>query len=301
MKKWLKQRLGTLFHFGQRFGVDILPRHFYSEIPDFRRLRSTTAWQAPYSMQFVLGSDIERQSATIREWLREIEPRQLASLHDEACRENGAVGYGKIEAQILYAFVRRNRPARIFQVGAGVATAICLRAARECGYRPEVTCVDPYPSEYLKRADVRLIAEPVENLGSYWIDELQSGDLFFVDSTHTLGPAGECTRIICDLLPRLKAGVYVHFHDIFLPFDFSPRLMTQLFFWHETALLLAFLTLNPNFEICASLSMLHHANANELSKMLSNYEPEPMKNGLSAGQGDFPSSIYLRRREFDPK
>lgn len=51
-------------------------------------------------------------------------------------------------------------------------------------------------------------------------------------------------------MPRLKSGVYIHFHDIFYPFEY-PK---EWFFkenrtWNELYLLRAFLMYNFNYEI----------------------------------------------------
>jgi len=58
LKQQLKQILRRIFELGQRFKVDILPRHFYSEIPSIPLLRSTTAWRRPLSMDRIAGADI---------------------------------------------------------------------------------------------------------------------------------------------------------------------------------------------------------------------------------------------------
>jgi hypothetical protein len=99
-----------------------------------------------------------------------------------------------------------------------------LQNSRE-GYQPEIMCVEPYPNDFLKEQSkqgiIELIDSPVEELTVDLVSTLQEGDLFFVDSTHTLGPAGESSRIILELLPRLNKGVYIHFHDIWFPFDYK--------------------------------------------------------------------------------
>jgi predicted O-methyltransferase YrrM len=298
-KAFLKGSLVKAFHLGQRLGVDVLPRHFYSEIPSIAKLKQTEAWRHPYSMIGVQGVDLGSQLEFVRSVVTP-EVAQYLSQHDvrgEASRENGAVGYGPVEAQMLFAFAATKRPQRIVQIGCGVSTAICIAAGKFAGYRPEITCIEPYPTDFLQRAaqsgDIQLIRQPVENIGVDFLKELQSGDLFFVDSTHTLGPAGEVTRIITEMLPRISRGCFVHFHDIFFPYDYSPRLLAEaMFFWHESALLHAFLCMNPSYRIAASLSMLHNGRAADLQTLFSKYAPMKMSHGIG-GEGDFPSSTYL--------
>lgn len=294
-----KRLLVNAFHFGQRLGFDLLPRHFYSEVPDIRQLRSTDAWRRPYSMTGVGGADVEQQLEFVRGAVTSDLRDHFAScdVHAEANRANGAEGYGKIEAQMLFAFVATHRPQRILQVGCGVSTALCLAGGDFSGYAPEITCIEPYPTRFLQAAadsgKLRLYQEKVENMSLDTLDLLQAGDLLFIDSTHTLGPAGEVTRIILEMLPRLRKGVYVHFHDIVFPYDYSPWILEKtLFFWHESPLLHAFLCMNPAYRIRASLSMLHHERLEAMTTTFVDYRPMNMTDG-TGGSGDFPSSIYL--------
>ncbi len=133
-----KRSLAVVFGWLQRFGVDLLPRHFYSSIPDIRQLRSEPRWRAPRTFVGVQGSDVAEQLRFLGSLITPDVARRLRSgdVYRDACSENGAPGYGPVEADVLYAFVRSLRPSKIVQVGAGVSTAVILTAAREAGYTP---------------------------------------------------------------------------------------------------------------------------------------------------------------------
>ncbi len=296
-----KRALRRLFELAQRCRFDILPRYFYSEIPDIRFLKSTTGWRDPRSL-VGLRCDLDRQLAWVDECTKNYRAAlQSFEIHKTAVRTNGSSeGYGEVEADFLYCFVRAHRPSQILQVGCGVSTAVCLRAAADEGYRPKIICIEPYPTEFLRRegaaARIELVPKKLEDVGADCITALHSGDLFFVDSSHTLAPAGEVNLIVLEMLPRLAVGVRAHFHDITFPYDYAPdTLSSALFFTHETALLYAFLSMNPSFEIEASLSMLHHRRLPDLKRIFTDMNPMPFDQGLSLGGGQFPTSIYLRR------
>jgi predicted O-methyltransferase YrrM len=307
MRRWLKsagkRASERMFHTFQGLGLDVLPRHFYSEIPHIAKLRGSDHWRQPNSMIGVNGVDVDAQLAFVRSLMTDEVRARLAQddIHAQACRENGEPGYGRVEADVLYSLIRTTRPARIVQIGCGVSTAVILAAARDAGYAPKLLAVDPFPTDYLRRlaaaGSIDLLAKPVEALGWEPLLALGPGDLFFVDSTHTLGPAGEVSRIILEMLPRLDNGVLAHFHDIYFPYDYPTDILDgALFFSHESPLLHAFLVNNPRFEILVSLSMLHHQRPVPLGLLVRAYEPRPMTHGLSAGPGHFPSSLYLRVR-----
>ena len=72
-------------------------------------------------------------------------------VYADACLVNGAVGYGPVEAEVLYSYTIRHRPQRVVQIGAGVATAIFLAAAEAAEYRLDITCIDPFPTPHTQR------------------------------------------------------------------------------------------------------------------------------------------------------
>ena len=58
------------------------------------------------------------------------------------------------------------------------------------------------------------------------------------------------TRIVLDLLPLVAPGVLVHFHDIFLPYEYpSAWVLEERRAWAEQYLLQAFLAFNAAFEV----------------------------------------------------
>jgi hypothetical protein len=86
----LKVGIHGVFVAGQRFGVDILPPHFYSSIPSVRELRSSDSWRTPMTMVGVNGVAIESQVEFLQSWCGPYRDRlQRGGIHEYACRENG--------------------------------------------------------------------------------------------------------------------------------------------------------------------------------------------------------------------
>ena len=73
----------------------------------------------------------------------------INNVHDKAIRDNQSDGFGRIEADILYAFIRSLKPKKIVQIGCGVSTAICINASKFSDYCPHILCIEPYPNNYL--------------------------------------------------------------------------------------------------------------------------------------------------------
>jgi hypothetical protein len=292
--------LRKLFEAGQRVGVDILPRHFYSAIPDVRALRRTSDWRGPRSLDAVQGADIDSQVRAFAGCFTDEIRHALGSrdVYADACRDSGAIGYGPVEADVLFAFIAHHKPPRIVQVGAGVSTAVLLAAATFVEYEPQIICIDPYPTEFLRvQAEARhieLIDRPAQSVPASDLADVGNGGLLFVDSTHTVKPGSEVNTVVLEVLPRLPSGARAHFHDITLPYDYSANLLDDaVFFWNETALLLAYLTANPRAAIHFSLSMLQHSRTPALGEAVARYKPAPFEDGIRVGAGDFPSSTYI--------
>jgi len=301
VKELGKRGLRLVFETGQCFGVDLLPRHFYSEIPDIRELKKDQDWKRPYSMVGIGGSELDQQLDFVAQCCcDELVARQRkGDISDRACTRNGEAGFGPVEADFLFCFIASKRPRRIVQIGCGVSTAVILAAAEEAGYRPQITCIDPFPTQFLREEDkngvITLISEKAEQVSLETMTEIGADDFLFVDSSHTLRPGGHVSKIILEVLPRLAAGCWVHFHDIWFPYDYPYKILNQaLFFWHESVLLHAFLADNWKYEICASLCMLHHSRPEKLGHWLPNYRPARHDHGVRLSEGHFPTSIYLR-------
>jgi predicted O-methyltransferase YrrM len=302
LRRIFKSMLRWVFEHGQRLGIDILPRHYYSEIPDVAQLRTDPTWRRPFSLVGIQGIDIADQLEVLAQWC----PAAIverADVYPEACRQNREVGYGPIEAQVLYCYIHAVRPRRVIQVGCGVSTAVMLRASRDAGYEPCLTCIEPYPSDYLRErssaGEVELIEERAESVDLRRFDELSDGDLLFIDSTHTVKPGSEVNRLVLDVLPTLPRGCFVHFHDIYWPHGYSPGLLSEdLFFWNESALVQALLVNNSRVTVRVCMSVLHDRAPAEVQRILPAYRPAADVDGLLPGQWQkqdvhFPSAAYF--------
>jgi Methyltransferase domain len=301
LKNLGKRQLRRLFEGVQRCGFDLLPRHLYSQVPDIRELRADDSWKAPRTMIGVQGSELATQFDFVETCCppKTIERLGQNDVHALACEINGEAGFGVPDTEFLYSFIRTIQPKKIMQVGCGVSTAVMLVAAAEAHYQPEIVCVEPYPTEFLVRADrdraIRLVKARAQDVPLTTLTDLGDEGFLFVDSTHTVKPGSEVNRLVLEVLPRLSAGDWVHFHDIYFPYDYQRGLLEdELFFSSESVLLHAFLIYNRSFAIRAALSMLHFGDRERLERLLPHYRPARDDHGLRKSAGHFPGSTYLQ-------
>ena len=249
-----------------RLGFDVVLKTFYSPIPALDALPPDTFDRASAlpGLRFDLDEQVafvERHAATMR-----------AFRPQEYVAENPS--YGLLDASLLYAIVRDGRPRRIVELGSGHSTLVAAQAARENtaeGHPCELVAYDPYPSaagdDLPGLAALHRIGAQAVPLEVF--EQLEAGDVLFVDTTHTVKLGSDVNHIVLEILPRLKPGVIVHVHDIFLPYEY-PRFWPEDLglYWNEQYLLQAFLACNPSFEILAAVATLRRDREPQLAALV---------------------------------
>ena len=307
----IKRALLFIHKLGIRFGIHILPVHYYSAVPNILELRKTRdVWAKKSDLPGVV-IDLDEQAANLRAMCSPYQNEYAGNrFYKEAVSDHFGPGYGYIESQALHGFIRHYKPHRILEVGSGVSTYCMLKAsemnARETGESAKIISIEPHPSKSLESlTGIELITRPVQTVPFSVFSELGENDLLFIDSSHTVKPGSDVNYLILEVLPRLNKGVIVHFHDIYLPYDYQRDVCKTFLHWSETSLLRAFLMFNEKAVISVCLSHLHYERPDVLREVFPEYDPQMDINGLTAEKyksfepikEHFPSSIYIRIQE----
>lgn len=125
--------------------------------------------------------------------------------------------FPRLDAAVAYTLVRSMRPRRIVEIGSGHSTRFLARALRDSGHGGELVAIDPAPRASLAGLGARHLPRVLGDEDRALVAGLEPRDVLFVDSSHVAMPGTDVDRLVNDLLPRLRAGVLVHVHDIFLP------------------------------------------------------------------------------------
>jgi hypothetical protein len=167
--------------------------------------------------------------------------------------------YAWADGIVLHALLRHLRPRRVIEVGSGHSSALILDTAEGWldgdDHRVQLRFVEPHPGllHSLLRPDdedrVTVDDRAVQDVPLEVFDELGPGDVLFVDSTHVAKAGSDVNHLFFQVLPRLRAGVWVHLHDIFMPFEYPLDWVREGRAWHEAYLLRAFLMYNLVFEV----------------------------------------------------
>ena len=130
--------------------------------------------------------------------------------------------FPRLDAAAAYAIVRDTRPKKVVEVGCGHSTRFLARAVADGGLATRITAIDPEPRASLAGLEVRWLKQKVQEVDITLFAALEANDILFIDSSHQLQAGSDVEHLFLRVLPSLKSGVRIHFHDIFLPADY-PR------------------------------------------------------------------------------
>jgi hypothetical protein len=149
-----------------------------------------------------------------------------------------------LDAVALYSFICLRRPKRYVEIGSGISTQFARRAIQDHNLLTKITSIDPKPRAHIDALCDRVIRRPVEVVDLAVFDELEAGDVLFIDGSHRCFMNSDVAVVFLDVLPRLRSGVLVEFHDILLPYDYPPG--WRLRYYSEQYLLAAYLLARSN-------------------------------------------------------
>jgi hypothetical protein len=249
-----------------RYGSRYPHGHFYSPTPDFKEIlihrddvfgatRSLAGVTMDPNEQLVLAEEVLRLGST-PEWPHPKSRYQFANPYFNAS-----------DGLVLMGILRKIRPRKLVEVGAGFSSAVILDANEYF--------LEPYPTrlrKLLRQADsISLIEEPVQEADPSVFEELESGDILFIDSSHVSKVGSDVNYLVLQILPKLPQGVWVHLHDIVYPFEYPEQWIKWGRAWNEAYLLNAFLLFNSSYGIRVWNSYLETCHHDRLSAISSDW------------------------------
>jgi hypothetical protein len=251
-----------------RIGVFPIIDHYYDPLFQEKYLYKSCDEPRPLNLRW----DDKNQLKWLLELDYSLEVLQIPLQANQGFYYNNS-SFGSGDAEYWYSMIRRCKPRRIIEVGCGFSTHLAQLAIKknkleddtiEC----EHICIEPYERPWLEQIGVKVYRQRLELLELNLFDTLNASDILFIDSSHVIRPQGDVIAYFLYILPRLKSGVIVHFHDIFTPFDY-PRywIVDEVRIFGEQYMLEVFLSKNDEWEIIGALNYLKHFHYHELNKV----------------------------------
>ena len=164
--------------------------------------------------------------------------------------------YPITDALVLFGMIRNIKPKRIIEIGSGFTSALMMDVnERFFNNKIDMTFVEPYPDLLLSRMSekdkkkYKVIPKKVQGVSVEVFEKLQSGDILFIDSTHVSKFNSDVNYELFNILPKVKPGVTIHFHDVFDGFEYPLVWLRDGWAWNEDYLLRAFLSGNNNYKV----------------------------------------------------
>ena len=256
------------FDLWQERGFHVTPVHFYQPVPDTRTLPDAlwTERRETPGVDFREADQVELVRSLAAAYRSEYEalPQEPGGAPHDFYLNNG--GFRSVDAEVLYCMIRSCRPRRLIEVGSGLSTCLAARALRKNAEDASTaacrfTTIDPFPGTIVRDGIpglTELIPTGIQDVPISVFQDLGKDDILFIDSSHVLRIGSDVQYEYLEILPRLRPGVLVHVHDIFLPAEY-PRawVLGQKRFWTEQYLLQAFLAFNESFRIVLAAGYLH--------------------------------------------
>ena len=213
-----------VFDLFQIIGIHIIVKRFYSPIPDTRQIKNNEKLWLEESELIGIKKNITHSlyllNTEFSKYRCEVKyPLAPTSKSYEYFVNNGNFGF--ISAVIYHCMIRHFRADTIIEVGSGYSTLVSARAClknQSEGVNTKLIAIEPYPNEILTsrlKGLVQLIPKKVEDIELEYFNQLEEGDILFIDSSHVVRIGGDVNYLYLEVLPRLKKGVLIHIHDIY--------------------------------------------------------------------------------------
>ncbi len=250
------------------------PGHFYSPVVDTGSVlaREAEIWGNRDPLELA-GIDLhtDAQLDLIRQFQPYYDSFPYLEEKEPKCRYYFPNNYfNHFEALTLYSMIRQLAPKKIIEIGSGFTSAVMLDTNEQFFDNSIRLCfIDPYPerlSALMNEKDQqssRVIPFDVQAVPLELYKDLEAGDILFVDSSHVAKTGSDLNYILFDILPSLKPGVFIHFHDIFFPFEYPKTWVMQGRNWNENYFIRAFLMYNHQYRIRLFCDYIyqHHTSA----------------------------------------
>jgi len=252
--------VGTVYTKLRRIRHRLSEPDFYSPLPSLKeaRRREQTIWGEPSRVLPAVDlNEVEQLSLydELKNFYAELpfedEPRSGLRyyFHNE--------WFGDADAILLYSMIRHLKPKRIIEIGSGFSSAVTLDT-NDLFFGGDISCtfIEPNAERLLSLLNGRdrekhtILEKEVQDVELALFGTLRPNDILFIDSSHVTKVYSDVNWLFFRVLPALARGVFVHFHDVFYPFEYPKEwLFLDRRGWNEAYLLRAFLQYNSAFQI----------------------------------------------------
>jgi hypothetical protein len=154
------------------------------------------------------------------------------------------------DAIALCGFLVKYNPVIYMEIGSGNSTKFARSVISHFNLRTKIISIDPHPRAEIDSLCDEIVREPLQMVPVSVFQSLCKDNILFVDGSHRCLQNSDVTYTFLQVLPAVKPGVILHFHDIFWPFDYPCDWAERLY--NEQYLLAVFLLFGSGYEVLYS-------------------------------------------------
>jgi len=260
--------------------INIIPANFYSDVPLIDDIENSfeyrTSHSEIYNSRIFDKESIRGFIENISIYSSEFSPPEHGDKDNPKSFfwKNPAFSYS--DAMSYYCVIRHFKPNHVLEIGSGFSTLVANEAIKKNG-KGKITLIEPYPKGFLRHLEtvddiIESFAQDIE-IPSF-VELVESSDIWFIDSTHTVKIGSDCLYIYLKVMPEISENIIVHTHDVFLPFGIPKRkALDQHVYWTEQYLLYAYMLDNPKIEVLFGSVYAKKVLPESLDKLMLNKYP----------------------------
>lgn len=260
--------------------INIIPANFYSEVPLVNDILNSFEYKSVnseiYNSRIFDQEKIANFIDCISVYSSEFSPPEFGDKDSPKnfFWKNPAFSYS--DAMSYYCVLRHFKPNHVLEIGSGFSTMVANQAL-EKNESGKITLIEPYPMEFLR--DLEFVDEIIESFVQDisvpdMVQLVESSDVWFIDSTHTVKIGSDCLYIYLKIMPEITKDIVVHTHDVFLPYGMpQKKALEKHIYWTEQYLLYAYMLDNPKIEVLFGSAYVKHSLPSAMDKLMANMYP----------------------------
>lgn len=235
LKSILKSFLPRYQTLNLEYPVEMKPRYGHGQPPHTLLYRIINAERSVFQEWLV-------RALTYKDQLYSIRDRAKVDNNMDPSWNNGFLP--GLDIVMLYTIVAYLQPSTYVEVGSGNSTKVVHKAKNDFRLNTRIVSIDPSPRAEIDSLSDVVIRTPFEKSDLGFFTSLEKGDIVFIDNSHRIFPNSDAMVFFMEILPALPAGIVVHLHDIYLPYDYPQEMCDR--YYSEQYGLAAFLLANPS-------------------------------------------------------
>ncbi len=282
--KLQNEKLEKDYNFGWPKGHFYSPVHSTDDLKDYEKVLNRSKGKFANTIPGFSKENILKEFNMLKKYFKDFD---FPEEEDGASRfYHKNISLPIMDSLLIFSMIRDKKPKRIVEIGSGFSSGLMMEVNEKYfNSKIKITFIEPYPAilnQRMKKGDkskYKVIPTGVQDVPLDVFKQLEKDDILFIDSTHVSKFNSDVNYEIFDILPELKKGVIIHFHDIIEGFEYPKVWLDKGWAWNEAYLLRAYLTNNYDYNVLLMTNFITNHFPELVKKSFPNHDDEILNGG----------------------